>query len=198
MNAAMVIVEIAGPTGSGKTTLVRQIAGSSSDIGCVSEPSFDRIHQPLAQQDWSLTQREILKHRARQLSSMPSRPLLLADRFFSEDREVFFELHFDLGHISRAGRDGLSKEARRLEARFPPSCILFLQAPQEVLLRRMVEASQPDWLLASLDRQLVLYAEWLSRRPDSVILDSSEQTPAQVAIAALEILRVRGFGVNEK
>jgi deoxyadenosine/deoxycytidine kinase len=190
----MRIVEIAGPTGSGKTTLIRQLTDISRAFQVVHELSADQIHgSSRKHHDWSETQRDILQFRASQLKHTQPASTVLADRYFSEDREVFFTMHRELGHITDDQRTQLDGEALRLEDAYPTACIIYLQASPPVLSKRMIIARQPEWVVTNLGRQLELYAHWLAKRPHSVILDSSESTPSILAHAAFQALNVRGL-----
>lgn len=177
------LIVIAGPTGAGKTTLVSALA-SSSGLSVVHEPSLEAIQA--GSRGWVATQRAFLRSRAATLRRL--RPPFLMDRHFSEDREIFFRLHLELGHISQADRSKLDAEARDLEDEFPPTFIMCLSADRQVLIERMLLARQPEWLVEGLERQLHLYGEWLARRPHSVILDTTNMNPKDVALHALDRL----------
>lgn len=97
------------------------------------------------------------------------------DRSIDEDAQVFCRLHLELGFLNNQEFGRLQTFAKDLQAKMPgPDLILFMCPGRRVLAERITQATHPDVIVQSLERQVSLYAEWLDTRPEEVLtLDNS-------------------------
>lgn len=181
---------VAGPTGSGKTTLSRALSQLSDDVTVVAEPDVHMLHGSASAATWFETQLAVIRLRATQLRQVTTH-LALMDRHFSEDRVVFFQLHLELGNVSYGEYEALVAEAIAIERRMPvPESVIYLIAADDVLRVRMRGDGHPEWLIGTLDRQLVLYAQWLQDRTERLLhIDTSNGSLLERASEALDWLR---------
>ena len=170
------IIWISGPTGAGKTTLARLLHASGYSIveENVPEKLFKAfISDPNAY--CASLQHEIMQARFDGWQRVSSASRVAFDRSIDEDIEVFCQMHWQHGRLSRDQLEALADFGRSLQKQMPePDLILFITSDQEVLLRRIEDLTRPRLILDSLRDQISLYAEWIqNRRGEIAEIDTS-------------------------
>lgn len=171
---------IAGPSGSGKSTVVRLLTENNPERACVQEPeppeeikgaSILRLEAAVRFQE-SIS----LSRRNKALSNRSAR-VLIFDRSFAEDREVFLPLYRQLGYLRSDQVAQLRMVSFESEAAVGrPHSVVILTAPVEVLRNRVAADSvrRPRWLLEHLELQCDLYSAWSATLPkDQLFVDTS-------------------------
>jgi len=158
------VIAFSGPTGAGKSTLSRHVAR----IGrwkIIPEPdpfAFDSTAKHAEQSDCSEIQRSFLLTRFVHLAHV-NRINTIADRWFTDDREVFLRLHLESGHLTRSSYQKLEILSQELEKSSPRlRAVVFLNATRKTLFTRISNRA-PMFIIQSLDRQIELYRTFRKR-----------------------------------
>ncbi len=161
-----ITVGVSGPTGAGKTSIVRFLA---NHYGCqnIDEkvPSSLLDAFPSSPSEFGFTlQFEIISAKLRGARSVQGMDCRVLDRTIEEDRDVFFNLHYQLGSISKRQLEWLIKYSEEVETSLgSPDLIVYLNSDVEKLRERMTQRRNPRWLLESLETQLELYKAWAAK-----------------------------------
>jgi deoxyadenosine/deoxycytidine kinase len=156
---------IAGPSGSGKTTLARRLNARYPESRCIHEPELP-LNILLANQ---LSSKIAYDFQAaitgsRKLQALSAAPeLIIFDRTFEEDREIFLNLYRQLGYLNELQADELSRISVSAERDVgSPHAGILLTAKPAVLRRRVLSdpEQRPRWLIKHLDLQYAHYAHW--------------------------------------
>lgn len=138
-------VAIEGPIGVGKTSLAKRLATSfGSELileRSEDNPFLDRFYREPGKNALA-TQLHFLFQRSRQLQSLVQAGLfeevLVTDFLFAKDR-LFAEINLDQHEL-----DLYEQVNARLDMDAPaPDLVVYLQAPAEVLLSRILERNRP-------------------------------------------------------
>ena len=188
---------VAGPTGSGKSTLTRALSSLYKELTVVVEPDVHRLHGSTRSPTWYETQLAVVRLREEELLRVVT-PVAVMDRHFSEDRAVFFRMHRELRHVSIEEYEALVAEALLIERRVPPlESVVYVTAADDILRTRMRRSGQPRWLVDTLEMQLDLYAGWLQRRSERVMqIDTSHESIEEAASAALDWILANRRGAS--
>lgn len=165
-----ITIGLIGPCGSGKSTLAIAFSALPDvDVALEIPPKALESNPPYTSLNVMALQREFLQTRLRQATAARSKILVL-DRTVEEDREVFLRLHYELGGITRAELAQLDEFAELTGALIgTPDAIVILKANPETLRLRIGNRARPDWIVASFDRQLSLYATLVAKTKGSVL-----------------------------
>lgn len=187
---------IAGPSGSGKTTLMDSLATIYSNAGCVREPSPSRLVSSsldLRPATAYAFQRRITLSRRDQAIKLATSPLVMFDRTFEEDREVFLRLYLRLGYLTASQVHRLSQLSVLSESDVGPlNSGIILTGSTTVLGMRVRSDSdkpRPTWLLNHIDLEFELYQQWIDRIAGHWhIEDTSTLAPSAVIDVAVNLL----------
>lgn len=173
-------IGLAGPCGVGKSTLASLIAAQCNELAVIHEPkATPGIEGSEAPSPASVEhfQRLMSTWRLKQAMLNSGARILLFDRTFEEDRDVFLRLYYRLGCIDAAQLDRLSRLSIEAEASVgAPDGTIVLTAAPEVLRQRLeyAQAKRPQWLVKHIGLQHSLYSEWIAEKRDTVlVLDAS-------------------------
>jgi len=102
-------------------------------------------------------------------------PRLIFDRSVDEDFHVFCRMHWEAGLLGDLQYEHLRELSQTLQSAMPePDLILFICPERRILAERVTEDSHPPLIVRRLDRQVDLYADWLSKRRNDILrLDNS-------------------------
>lgn len=192
---------LVGPCGSGKTSLARALQANNPSCTWIREvepsPEMQRA-DGLTPDSAQRFQEEMTLGRQHQVLTHRTSRILIFDRTFEEDREVFLPLYQKLGYLSDAQTRALASLSLASEASVgTPHCTIMLTANLHVLKRRIEADSErrPRWLVQNLDIQYRLYADWAQRAAGRFIVqDVSETDPASVVTIVQLILDRRSGG----
>lgn len=172
---------IAGPSGAGKSTVARALMAINPDFACIQEPEptqqilrANNLDSRIAQE----FQEEITTSRSRKAIANTNSPVLIFDRSFEEDREVFLPLYERLKYLTHHQVKHLRRFSFEAEAKVgSPHLMILLTARIEILRRRVIADGQqrPQWLLDHLDVQYELYRAWTKHAASRLLIqDTSE------------------------
>ncbi len=179
-------VVVEGPIGVGKTSLVKRLADS---FGCGTmlempeeNPFLERFYADKKMAAFP-TQLFFLFQRSQQLQELRNRDLfhtaMVADFMLEKDR-IFAKLNLDKDELEL-----YDKVYERLNPEAPvPDLVVYLQAPAEVLQRRVLGRSRPHEMNLSLDYLQRLgnaYAEFFYHYAASplLIINAAEINPVE-------------------
>jgi deoxyadenosine/deoxycytidine kinase len=118
--------------------------------------------------------------------------ILLFDRTFEEDRDVFLRLYYRLGCIDAAQLDRLSRFSIEAEASVgAPDGTIILTAAPEVLRQRLeyAQTKRPQWLVKHIGLQHSLYSEWIAEKRDAVlVLDAATVDSMTLCTMAMKFI----------
>lgn len=164
------VVGLSGPTCTGKSTLGALI-GKMPNTVFVPEPDPSALLIRMLEgkgikaadiQDSIVRERHRLIRDA--VHKATSDQIVLIDRVLSEDREVFFRLHHQIGLIDDAELMRLDDLVGVLrEDVVEPDLVIFLSADEKTLQARLPKRPEGAWLLEHLGLQLTLYREYRKR-----------------------------------
>ncbi len=177
---------VEGPIGVGKTSLVNRLAESFNGEILLEKPDenpfLERFYQDGNKAAFP-TQLFFLFQRSQQLQQLRNRDLfriaLVADFMLEKDR-IFASLNLDKDELEL-----YEKVYSRLNPEAPvPDLVVYLQAPAEVLQRRVRERSRPQEMNLSLDylqRLSAAYAEFFHHYNSSplLIINAAEINPVE-------------------
>jgi thymidylate kinase len=157
-------VGLSGPTCTGKSTIGGVLA-EWPGATLVPEPDASaRLKQMLVErsveavdiEDWIVRERHRRIREA--IKSAPPDEILIIDRVPAEDRDIFFQLHYQIGAIDGVNLARLNKLFATLAAdTIEPDLIVFLSADEETIRSRLAFRSEGEWLREHLPLQLALY-----------------------------------------
>ena len=177
---------VEGPIGVGKTSLVNRLANSFNGEVLLEKPDenpfLERFYQDGRKSAFP-TQLFFLFQRSQQLQELRNRDLfrsaLVSDFMLEKDR-IFAGLNLDKDEL-----DLYKKVYSRLNPEAPvPDLVVYLQAPAEVLQRRVRSRSRPHEMNLSLDYLQRLgdaYAEFFYHYHASplLIINAAEINPVE-------------------
>src|ERR1700733_8692383 len=170
------VVWISGPTGAGKSSLARALRAFGYDLVQEKLPT-ERFGAFAADpvRHCAMLQEEIMRSRFASWRDLSTSSRLIFDRSIDEDIRVFCRMHRELGFLDDQQYQRLEELATNLQCTMPkPDLIVFMCPESHILAKRVTRVSHPPAIVQSLDRQVSLYTEWLSTRPDDVLrLDNS-------------------------
>jgi deoxyadenosine/deoxycytidine kinase len=117
----------------------------------------------------------IMLSRLEQWHAMAGSQNIAFDRSVDEDVTIFCRMHHERGLLTDEAFARLRARAIALQASMPvPDLIVFMSPGLDMLRTRVTRGGHPQAIIDSLDRQVVLYKEWLSARHEDVLkIDNS-------------------------
>jgi len=105
---------------------------------------------------------------------------IIIEREISEDRDVFFQLHYKLGLIDGEKLKQLEDAADAFKQDMPEAdCILFLLSDRSTLESRISKRPESAWLIKNIELQMELYLKYANQLDKSArhvrYLNTSEQ-----------------------
>ena len=185
------MVVVSGPTGVGKTTLVKKIEALAPNLNICREPVDSTTIEGASQRrSWYGEQCWI---QLRRYSAATDQSVLstVCDRWITDDEEVFAPLHYEVGHLDGDELESLRTLSRVLRANLEGRIeYLFLRASRRTLERRCYEANQPEWIRESLERQIDLYETFIEKTGPShaVSVDDGIDPAFEILVRMVEQL----------
>jgi deoxyadenosine/deoxycytidine kinase len=173
------IVWISGPTGAGKTSLAA--AFRSLGFAIIQEKLSPITFQAFVDdpvRNCETLQREIMQARFEEWQRLVAGSRVAFDRSIDEDHSVFCRMHREAGFLTEGQFGRLKDQAAEYHRQMPePDLIVFVSAESHILHQRVQKSSHPSLIVKNLDRQILLYSEWLATRKGDVLkLDNSACT----------------------
>jgi deoxyadenosine/deoxycytidine kinase len=156
----MTLLGVGGPTGAGKSTLGRIIAGKARGQ-FLPEPfpkeALEAFRlEPV--QNGSRLQRAFIMEKLAKYRAIKNAAYVVMDRTIAEDREVFTQMHYRLGFITAEELPGIQALSHQAESEIgSPNALIYLTAEERILKSRMISDGRPPWLIECLAGQLSLY-----------------------------------------
>lgn len=193
-----ITIGLIGPCGSGKSTLSAAFATLPGvDVALEIPPQALGAGLSYENLDIVALQREFLETRIKQVKAARSKMLVL-DRTVEEDRNVFLQLHYELGGLTSVELAQLDKFAEHTGTLIGAPCaFVILQADPEIL-RRRIRQTRPDWLVASFDRQLALYGNLIANTKGAILeVDTTMLSASHLRRVALWIVKSVPFAPEQ-
>jgi deoxyadenosine/deoxycytidine kinase len=170
------IVWISGPTGAGKSSFANLFCALGFVViqEKLPEERFrDFATNPI--QNCARLQEMIMRSRFERWQELSDSPRIVFDRSIDEDVSIFCRMHHELGFLDEQHYEKLRDIAFELQRQMPnPDLTIFMCPERRVLTERVTESTHPSLIVQSLNRQLLLYSEWLATRPEDILrLDNS-------------------------
>jgi deoxyadenosine/deoxycytidine kinase len=117
----------------------------------------------------------IMRSRQEQWSNLVDTQKVVFDRSLDEDAAVFCRMHYERGLIDAEALGALQALAGELQASMPaPNLIVYMSTGLKTLRERIVREEHPHTIIDSLEQQVSLYEDWISRRQEDVLkIDNS-------------------------
>lgn len=162
---------LSGPTGAGKSSIARVLGAAGHSI--VQEYAPEALFRAFACHPVAgcePLQRYLMQARAKGWTDVQDAPCIVFDRSIDEDIKVFCKMHRADGRLTQQLFESLTELGTTLQSHIPaPDLIVFVTAEYEVLLRRMQWVEGPPVITQTLEKQLLLYGEWLQNRTEDIV-----------------------------